>query len=127
MLSGHDLELDGAALAALIEIEVANMVEQIPRRSRKKAVRAAELYAPAFARSRDYISKPAATAAERCFDAVLAESQRVKEPLWNVGLRCAQPNLRASRASSLLQRVKSGRQRSSSLGMSSTRLHGRVR
>lgn len=67
MLSGHDLELDREALAALIEIEVANMVEQIPRRSRKKAVRAAELYAPAFARSRDYISSSAGEAAEACF------------------------------------------------------------
>ena len=75
----RDLELDRQSLAALIEIEVANVVEQVPRRSRKKALQAAELYAPAFRRSRDYISPMAAEAAERCFAAVLADAQRLNE------------------------------------------------
>jgi len=65
------LDLDRDSLAALIEIEVANVVEAVPRRSKKKALDAAEWYGGAFARSQDYISKPAARAAERCFDAVL--------------------------------------------------------
>ncbi len=68
-----DLELDQDTLAALIEIEVANILEQIPRRSPKKARHAAEWYADAFSRSRDYISPLAAKAAERCFTAVLTE------------------------------------------------------
>lgn len=75
----HDLEIDRDALSALIEIEVANMIEQIPRRSRKKAMRAVAFYSQAFARSRDYISSPAAIAAESCFSAVLAESQFANE------------------------------------------------
>lgn len=62
-----DLELDRETLAALIEIEVANTVEQIPRRSTSKALRAAEFYSRAFARSRDYISAPAREAASACF------------------------------------------------------------
>ncbi len=69
----RDLELDRDTLAALIEIEAANMLEQIPHRSQKKARRAAARYADAFARSGDYISPPAAAAAERCFDAVLSQ------------------------------------------------------
>ncbi len=69
----RDLELDQDTLAALIEIEVANMLEQIPRRSRKKARHAAEWYGDASSRSRDYISPLAAKAAERCFTAVLSE------------------------------------------------------
>ena len=68
-----DLDLDQNTLAALIEIEVANILDQIPHRSQKKARRAAARYADAFARSGDYISPPAAAAAERCFDAVLSE------------------------------------------------------
>ena len=66
-----DLELDQDTLAALIEIEVANILEQIPRRSRKKARYAAEWYGDAFSRSRDTLSPLAARAAERCFSAVL--------------------------------------------------------
>ena len=68
-----DLELERDTLAALIEIEVANVVEQLPRRSMKKARRTAEWYGDAFARSRSYISPLAARAAERCFSAVLTE------------------------------------------------------
>jgi hypothetical protein len=68
-----DLEIDRDTLAALIEIEVANVVDQVPRRSRKKALRAAQWYAPAFARSGDYISPAAARAAEALFDAVLTK------------------------------------------------------
>ena len=75
----RELELDRQSLAALIEIEVANVVEQVPYRSRKKALQAAELYAPAFRRSRDYISPMAAEAAERCFAAVLADAQGLSE------------------------------------------------
>lgn len=74
-----DLALDGDVLAALIEIEVANMVEQIPRRSRKKALRAARWYAPAFARSRDYISRAAASAAESCFRGLISQSEFLDE------------------------------------------------
>ena len=62
-----DLELDAESLAVLIEIEVANIVDQIPYRSRKKALAAAELYAGAFARSRDYISPQASQAAQVLF------------------------------------------------------------
>lgn len=72
-----DLTLDRDSLAALIEIEVANMVDQLPYRSKKKALRAAQWYPDAFARSRGYISAPAARAAERCFSAVLADSERL--------------------------------------------------
>jgi hypothetical protein len=77
----HDcaLPLDRATLAALIQIEVANMVEQIPYRSKKKARLAAEWHADAFARSRDYMSAAAASAAQRCFSAVLADSDNVNE------------------------------------------------
>ena len=68
----HDshVELDGADLTALIEIEVANVVDQIPYRSRKKALAATELYENAFARSRGYISPNASVAAELCFERV---------------------------------------------------------
>jgi len=69
----RDLELDHDILAALIEIEVANILEQVPRRSRKKARHVAEWYGDAFSRSRDYISPPAAKAAERCLTAVFTE------------------------------------------------------
>ena len=69
----RDLELVGDTLAALIEIEVANILDQIPHRSKKKARQTAQWYADAFARSRNHISPPAAVAAQRCFDAVLSE------------------------------------------------------
>jgi len=72
IVEDRDLEMDRNTLAVLIEIEVANVVDQVPRRSRKKALRAVEWYKPAFARSGDYISAGAATAAEQLFDAVLA-------------------------------------------------------
>jgi hypothetical protein len=62
-----DLTLDRDTLAALIEIEVANVVEQIPYRSKKKALRAAEWYPDVFARSRDYLSAGAREAAHACF------------------------------------------------------------
>jgi hypothetical protein len=68
-----DLDLDRNTLAALIEIEVANILEQIPHRSGKKARQAAEWYADVFARSENYLSRLAAGAAERCFNAVLTE------------------------------------------------------
>ena len=67
MVHARELELERDTLAALIEIEVANMIEQIPRRSRKKALRATEFYSQAFARSQDYISTPALEAARACF------------------------------------------------------------
>lgn len=73
IVEGRDLEADRDTLTELIEIEVANVVDQVPRRSRKKALRAAEWYAPAFARSADYISPGAASAAQRCFDTVLMD------------------------------------------------------
>ena len=65
----HDrnLDLDGESLAALIEIEVANVLDQIPYRSKKKALAATELYADAFAHSRDYISTRASRAAQELF------------------------------------------------------------
>ena len=62
-----DLELDAGSLAALIEMEVANVVEQVPYRSKKKALAAAELYADPFALSRDYISPQASHAAQVLF------------------------------------------------------------
>ena len=71
-LRNAEVRIDRRALAALIEIEVANMVEQIPRRSRKKALRAVEFYSQAFARSRDYISSAAIEAARTCFARVTA-------------------------------------------------------
>ena len=67
-----DLELDRDALAALIEIEVADVVDQVPYRSKKKALRAAECYADAFARSREHISPSAASAAADCFAKISA-------------------------------------------------------
>ena len=72
----HDslVELDGADLAALIEIEVANVVDQIPYRSRKKALAAIELYEIAFARSRGYISRNASEAADSCFERVRSQT-----------------------------------------------------
>ncbi len=69
----RNLELDQGTLAALIEIEVANVVEQLPRRSMEKARRTAEWYGDAFALSRSCISPLAARAAERCFSAVSTE------------------------------------------------------
>lgn len=77
----RDLELDRDTLAALIEIEVANVIEQLPRRSRKKALRVAEFYAPAFKRSRDYLTPMAATAAECCFATLFADSKPLNEAL----------------------------------------------
>ena len=70
----RDLKLDRDTLAALIEIEVANILDQVPYRSKKKARRAAEWYGDAFARGRDYISPLAAGATERCFNAVLTKA-----------------------------------------------------
>lgn len=72
----HDRELtiDSADLAALIEIEVANVVDQVPFRSRKKALAATDLYESVFARSRDYISPHAAKAAERCFRRIRSQA-----------------------------------------------------
>lgn len=64
------IPVDRDTLAALIEIEAANVVDQVPRRSRKKALAAASFYGPAFARSVDYISRGAARAAEECFATV---------------------------------------------------------
>lgn len=67
MADDRDLELDRDTLAALIEIEVANIVDQVPRRSNKKALRAAEFYSQAFSRSRSLISAAALAAACACF------------------------------------------------------------
>ena len=67
IVHGSDLELDRHSLAALIEIEVANIVDQIPYRSKKKALPAVQYYGDAFARSRDYISNSAGEAAQACF------------------------------------------------------------
>lgn len=67
IVNDSDLTLDRDTLAALIEIEVANVVDQIPHRSKKKALRAAEWYPDAFARSREYISAGACKAAHACF------------------------------------------------------------
>lgn len=72
IVEDRDLSVERDTLAALIEIEVANVVDQVPRRSRKKALAAAQWYGPAFERSREYISPGAAQAAERLFDTVLA-------------------------------------------------------
>ena len=71
---GRDMELDNSDLAALIEIEVANVVDQVPYRSTKKALAAAELYEAAFARSRSYISVGASKAAELCFTQVRSDA-----------------------------------------------------
>ena len=71
VLKSH-LELDKDMLAGLIEIEVANVVEQLPRRSMKKARRAAEWYGDAFARSRSTISAAAGNAAAACFANIIA-------------------------------------------------------
>ena len=68
-----DLALERDSLAALIEIEVANILDPLAYRSNKKARCAAEWYGEAFARARDYISPLAAATAERRFDAVLTE------------------------------------------------------
>jgi hypothetical protein len=67
IVNQRDLAIDRETLGALIEIEVANMIEQIPRRSRKKALRATDFYSRAFAHSRDYISAAAREAARACF------------------------------------------------------------
>lgn len=65
------LEADRDTLVGLIEIEAANVVEQVPRRSVKKARRAAEFYGEAFEQSRDYLSEGALRASRRCFADVL--------------------------------------------------------
>lgn len=67
IVNDSDLALDRQSLAALIEIEVANVVDQIPYRSKKKALIAAEWYPDVFARSRDYMSAGAREAAQACF------------------------------------------------------------
>lgn len=67
IVHGGDLELDRDSLAALIEIEVANIVDQIPYRSKKKALPAVQYYGDAFTSSRDYISHSAGKAAQACF------------------------------------------------------------
>ena len=67
IVDGGELTVDRHRLAALIEIEVANMVDQVPHRSKKKALRAAAWYADAFARSRELISPAASEAAQACF------------------------------------------------------------
>ena len=67
IVNGGELALDRSSLAALIEIEVANIVDQVPHRSKKKALRAAASYADAFARSRELISPAASKAAQDCF------------------------------------------------------------
>lgn len=74
IVHNRELELDSADLAALIEIEVANVVDQIPFRSRKKALVATELYESAFARSRGYISSHATRAAELCFERIRSQA-----------------------------------------------------
>ncbi len=71
-----DLALERDTLAALIEIEVANILDPLAYRSKNKARRAAEWYGEAFARARDYISPLAARAAEQCFAAVLEAQPR---------------------------------------------------
>lgn len=77
----HDLAreeavaIDGATLADLIELEAANIVEQLPRRSAKKATRAARWYGDAFARSEDYLSPGARRAVAECFARVLADAR----------------------------------------------------
>jgi len=81
VVEDRDITLDRDILAALIEIEVANVVEQLPRRSKKKARSAAEFYSGAFARCRNDISAAAAAAAEQCFSAVQTESRLVGENL----------------------------------------------
>ena len=81
IVENRDLAIDRDTLAALIEIEVANVVDQVPRRSRKKALRAAGFYGPAFARCGDYITAGAARAAERCFDAVRSNEAMGSDPV----------------------------------------------
>lgn len=76
-----DLELERDSLAALIEIEVANILEPLAYRSKKKARCTAQWYGEAFARARDYISPLAAIAAERRFKAVLSAPETVNEAL----------------------------------------------
>ncbi len=70
----RDLELDRNTLAALIEIEVANILDQLPHRSRNKARRAAEWYGDAFARRRGYVSAAAGEAAAACFANISARA-----------------------------------------------------
>lgn len=68
------VEIDAATLAALIEMEAANMVEQLPRRSAKKAARAARWYGDAFASCVAFLSPAAMEAATLCFQRALAGS-----------------------------------------------------
>ena len=72
IVDDRNLALERKTLAALIEIEVANILEPLPHRSKSKARANAEWYGKAFARARDYISPPATSAAERCFNALLS-------------------------------------------------------
>ena len=66
--------IDRATLADLIEIEAANVLEQLPRRSARKAARAARWYGDAFARTHDLLSPAARRAVVECFARVLAET-----------------------------------------------------
>ncbi|GMQ76549.1 MAG: hypothetical protein BMS9Abin01_1829 [Gammaproteobacteria bacterium] len=68
----RDLDLDRNTRAALIEIEVANILDQIPHRSQKKARRAAEWYGDVFTRSGGTISAAAGKAAAACFSKINA-------------------------------------------------------
>jgi hypothetical protein len=66
-VQGGELALDAGTLTDLIEMEAANTVEQVPRRSAKKARRAAIWYGEAFEHSLDCLSEPAIRAFRRCF------------------------------------------------------------
>lgn len=70
----HDRRLRVAheRLAELVEIEVANVVDQLPRRSRTKALRAVEHYGEAFERRAECLSEGAVEAFRRCFSGVRA-------------------------------------------------------
>lgn len=80
MVEDRELPVDRATLAALIEMEVANVVDQLPRRSPRKARAAVELYGPAFERAEDYMSAGAARAARACFRSVLHRSSLTPTP-----------------------------------------------
>lgn len=73
-MQGGTLGVDAPTLKDLLEMEVANTVEQLPRRSAKKALRAARWYGEAFERSLDYLSDPAIRAFRRCFADVIERS-----------------------------------------------------
>jgi len=70
----HDCPLRVArqTFVELVEIEVANVVEQVPRRSHKKALRAVELYGDGFERRVEHLSGGAVAAFRECFAAVRA-------------------------------------------------------